>query len=200
MKKGYLYTVIFMIIMASLFTALLATAQTTVNPQIKENQEIGRQRNLLYAFNIPTGTTNDEVKAAYTKYIQPETRTIDGKTVEAFKLVDDAGATQGYAFPFSGPALWGTISGYLSTSSDLTTIKGLTFTAQNETPGLGGRIDEAPFKEQWRDVPMPTGDIKYGPVGDKQLDAISGATQSSNAVTKALNEVKNTILSKWEVQ
>lgn len=200
MKKGYLYTVIFMIIIASLFTALLATAQTSMNPQINENREIGRQKNLLYAFNIPFGATNDEVKATYTKYIKPETRTIDGNVIDAYKLVDDAGAIQGYAFPFSGPALWGTIKGYLATSQDLKTIKGLTFTEQNETPGLGGRIDEAPFKEQWRDVPMPTGDIKYGPVGDKELDAISGATQSSNAVTKALNEIKNNVISKWEVQ
>ena len=200
MKKGYLYTVIFMIIVASIFTALLATAQTSMNPQIKDNREIGRQKNLLYVFNVPSGTSNDEVKAAYAKYVKPETRTIGGTVVDAYKLVDDAGATQAYAFPFSGPALWGTIKGYLATSQDLKTIKGLTFTEQNETPGLGGRIDEAPFKEQWRDVPMPTGDIKYGPVGDKQLDAISGATQSSNAVTKALNEVKNNIISKWEVQ
>ena len=200
MKKGYLYTVIFMIIMASLFTAILATAQTSMNPQIKDNREIGRQKNLLYAFNLPSGTTNEEVAATYTKYIKPDTRTIDGNVIDAYKLVDDAGATQGYAFPFSGPALWGTIKGYLSTTQDLKTIKGLTFTEQNETPGLGGRIDEAPFKEQWRDVPMPTGDIKYGPVGDKQLDAISGATQSSNAVTKALNELKNNVISKWEVQ
>lgn len=200
MKKGYQYTVIFMIIMASLFTALLATAQTSMNPQINENREISRQKNLLYAFNVKAGTTNDEVKTAYEKYIKPDTRTIDGKEVKAFKLLDDAGAVKGYAFPFSGPALWGTISGYLATSEDLATIKGLTFTEQNETPGLGGRIDEAPFKEQWRDVPMPEGDIKYGPVGDKKLDAISGATQSSNAVTKVLNEVKNNIISKWEVQ
>lgn len=200
MKKGYQYTVIFMIIVASLFTALLATAQTSMNPMINENREIARQKNLLYAFNIPSGTTNDEVKTVYDKYIQPETRTIDGKEVKAFKLMDDAGAVNGYAFPFSGPALWGNISGYLATSEDLATIKGLTFTEQNETPGLGGRIDEAPFKDQWRDLPMPEGEIKYGQAGDKRLDAISGATQSSNAVTKVLNELKNNIISKWEVQ
>ena len=199
MKKGDQYTVIFMIIIASLFTALLATAQTSMNPKINENREIARQKNLLYAFNIPTGT-NDEVKAAYAKYIQAETRTINGKEVKAFKLIDETGAPKGYAFPFTGPALWGTISGYLATSEDLSTILGLTFTEQNETPGLGGRIDEAPFKEQWRGVPMPKGDIKYGPVGDKNLDAISGATQSSTAVTKALNSIKNEVISKWEVK
>lgn len=198
MKRSYQYTVVFMIIMAGFFTAILATGQAAMNPRIAQNQEIARQQSLLYAFDIPSGGTNAEVTAAYEKYIQPDTRTIDGQEIQAFRQVDDAGAVQGYAFPFSGAALWGTIRGYLAVDQDLATIKGLTFTEQNETPGLGGRIDEEPFKSQWRGIPLPEGDIRYGQVGDKQLDAISGATQSSTAVTRVVNELKKNVISKWE--
>lgn len=199
MKRSYQYTVVFMIIMAGFFTAILATGQAAMNPRIAQNQENARKQAILYAFDIPAGATNEEISATFGKYIQPENRTVDGQEVQAFRQVDDAGAVQGYAFPFSGSALWGTIRGYLAVNQDLTAIKGLTFTEQNETPGLGGRIDEEPFKVQWRGVPLPEGDIRYGQIGDKRLDAISGATQSSTAVTKVINELKNNVISKWEV-
>jgi len=200
MKRSYQYTVIFMIIVASVFTAILATAQTSMTPRIAENQEIARQKSLLYAFDIEHGEGNEDISETYARFIEPETRTVDGQTVDAFRQVDESGTVTGYAFPFSGPALWGTIKGYLAVTEDLSQIKGLTFTEQNETPGLGGRIDEEPFKAQWRGVPMPEGDFAYGTIGDKQVDAISGATQSSTAVTKVLTELKNNVISKWEVQ
>lgn len=200
MKKGYQYTVIFMIIVASFFTALLSTAQTAMNPKIAENKEIARRQAILYAFDVPSGQTNEEVSQTYDKYVKPDTRTIEGTSFEAFQLVDDAGQVKGYAFPFDGPALWGTIRGYLAVTEDLKEIKGLTFTEQNETPGLGGRIDEEPFKNQWRGVPLADGDLAYGTIGDKKVDAISGATQSSTAVTKALNILKQNVISKWEVK
>ena len=200
MKRSYQYTVIFMIIVASVFTAVLATAQASMTPRIELNQEIARQKSLLYAFDIEHGSTDEEVNATYEKFIEPDTRTIDGEEIEAYKQVDESGAIKGYAFPFSGPALWGTIKGYLAVTEDLSEVKGLTFTEQNETPGLGGRIDEDPFKEQWRGVPIPEGNFSYGKVGDKQVDAVSGATQSSTAVTKVLSELKNNVISKWEVQ
>lgn len=200
MKRSYQYTVIFMIIVASVFTAVLATAQASMKPRIELNQEIARQRSLLYAFDIEHGSSDEEVNAAYDTAIEPETRTIDGEEIEAYKQVDETGAIKGYAFPFSGPALWGTIKGYLAVTEDLSEVKGLTFTEQNETPGLGGRIDEEPFKEQWRGIPIPEGNFSYGKVGDQQIDAVSGATQSSTAVTKVLSELKNNVISKWEVQ
>jgi Na+-transporting NADH:ubiquinone oxidoreductase subunit C len=200
MKKSYQYTVVFMILVASVFTAILATAQASMDPRIAENREIARQGALLYAFDIEHGEGNQAISEAYAKYIQEDTRTIDGETIEAYKQVDEAGQVTGYAFPFSGSALWGTIRGYLALNEDLSVIKGLTFTEQNETPGLGGRIDEEPFKAQWRGVPLPEGDLAYGTIGDKQVDAVSGATQSSTAVTRTLNELKDNVISKWEVQ
>ncbi len=197
MKKGYQYTIVFMLIVAAVFTAILATTQAAMNPRIAANQEVLRQQNLLYAFDIPTGESPEEVQATYEANIEEDFRTIDGKEVLAYRQVDEAGNVKGYAFPFTGPALWGTISGYLAVTEDLSTMKGLTFTEQNETPGLGGRIDEAPFKEQFRGVPLPEGTISYGQEG---LDAISGATQSSNAVIAVLNNLKNDVISKWEVE
>lgn len=197
MKKGYQYTIVFMLIVAAVFTAILATTQAAMNPRIAANQEVARQQNLLYAFDIPTGESPEEVQAAYEANIEKDFRTVDGEEIRAYRQVDGAGNTLGYAFPFTGPALWGSISGYLAVTEDLSTMKGLTFTEQNETPGLGGRIDEAPFKEQFRGVPLPEGAISYGQEG---LDAISGATQSSNAVIAVLNDLKNNVISKWEVE
>lgn len=200
MKKGYLYTIIFMGILAAVLTALLATANTVMGPTIKENQSVALQANILSAFGIEHGEDNQAIKDTFGKYVKPAEQTIDGKKVAAYQQVDDSGAPQGYAFPFEGSGLWGTIRGYLATSQDLKTIKGIAFTEQNETPGLGGRIDETEFREQWRGVPLLDEPIDYGTVGDKKLDAISGATQTSSSITRIVNQLKKDVISKWEVK
>ena len=50
-----------------------------------------------------------------------------------------------------GPGLWGSIEGYVAISKDYSTILGLTFITQSETPGLGGRIGEEEYLSQFRD-------------------------------------------------
>ena len=77
---------------------------------------------------------------------------------------------------------------------------GIVFTAQNETPGLGGRIDEAVFRNQFRDLDIVAGqDLAYGAAGGGKLDAIAGATSSSNAVLKIVNNLVDQTLPGLEV-
>src|SRR5690606_32400126 len=95
-----------------------------------------------------------------------------------------------YAVPFDDNALWGALRGYLGVSADLGSTTGLVFTYQNETPGLGGRIDENWFKEQFRGLPIaPGAALAYGAQDGYDIDAISGATSSSAAVMRAVNKV-----------
>ena len=70
-------------------------------------------------------------------------------------------------------------------------IIGLEFISQEETPGLGGRIDELEFKEQFRDIIINddgTNYIIYNPASGGNVDAISGATLTSQAVADFLNK------------
>ena len=58
----------------------------------------------------------------------------------------------------------------------------------SETAGLGMKADEAEFKDQYKDKNVESFSVtKTGEDGDNMIDAISGATITSNAVTNAVN-------------
>ena len=108
----------------------------------------------------------------------------------------------GYAFPIWGPGFWARIDGYVALSPDLKEVLGVTFLRHSETPGLGGRITEPAWREKFRGLSLwpPAaggrhirigGDKPTGP-GDpgsgRWVDAITGATGTSAAVERLLNE------------
>jgi Na+-transporting NADH:ubiquinone oxidoreductase subunit C len=75
----------------------------------------------------------------------------------------------------------------------LRTIRGLTFYEHAETPGLGGEVDNPDWKKFWPDkiAINEEGDVVIRVVknasGDSAVDALSGATITSNGVTNMLH-------------
>ncbi len=71
---------------------------------------------------------------------------------------------------------------------------GIDFVSHSETPGLGGRISEEPFKEQFRNLDLSSRNeggeyITYRPAPDGNVDSIAGgATLTSKSVSNFLNE------------
>ena len=93
--------------------------------------------------------------------------------------------------------MWGSISGYMGVSADLDRITGLVFTNHSETPGLGGRIDELAYREQFKGLHITSETtLAYGENGGDQIDAITGATSTSNAVLRILNQLLDDTVSK----
>ncbi len=102
---------------------------------------------------------------------------------------------QSYILPIYGKGLWGTLWGYLAIKSDLETIQGLTFYQHKETPGLGGEVDNPAWKAQWDGRKLYDSDgtpavlVYKGPAPAENVyavDGLSGATITSNGVTKML--------------
>ena len=185
MKKGFVYTVAFMVILSALLTFALAFSYEAFKPSIAIHKQLAEERAVLYAFGLETGLADDDVHALFERLITPGG--LDGKSGYTYR---DDGAVKGYAVSFEGPGLWGTIRGYLGVSAALDRTTGLVFTQQNETPGLGGRIDELQYKEQFRGLPIKAGtELSYGAQAENQIDAITGATQTSSAVLRILNRV-----------
>ena len=185
MKKGFVYTVAFMVILSALLTFALAFSYEAFKPSIATHRQLREERAVLYAFGLDTVLEDKDVHALFEKLITSGRP--DGKAGYTYR---DAGELRGYAVPFAGPGLWGTISGYLGVNASLDQTTGLVFTQQNETPGLGGRIDELEYKEQFRLLPIKAGtELSYGAQGDMQIDAVTGATQTSGAVLRILNRV-----------
>jgi len=116
------------------------------------------------------------------------------------------------AIPFSGIGFWALIRGFLAVTPDFKEVLGIVFTEQKETPGLGGRIMEPQFLARFnrparqaegkqplvaappaagasyiyigRGEPTGPGDPRYA----RSVDAITGATQTSLALEKILNQ------------
>ena len=101
---------------------------------------------------------------------------------------DASGATVGYVISVqSSEAYDGSLSLSVGIASD-GTVKGIEMLEISETAGLGMKADEAEFKDQFKDknVQMFTY-TKTGEDGDDKIDAISGATITTNAVTNAVD-------------
>lgn len=68
---------------------------------------------------------------------------------------------------------------------------GVEIVAHGETPGVGAQVEKAAFREQWRGLPATEATALRGQGG--QIDAITGATFSSNAMVEGTNQVTRLI-------
>lgn len=196
MKKGHIYTLVFMVVLSAVLVFTLAAAYEAFKPSIAANERLKEERAVLYAFDLDNGLADADVHDTFARLIKEGEQ--KGQQVYVY---EDAGEVKGYAFPFEGAALWGGLSGYLGVNADLSQTTGLVFTKQNETPGLGGRIDEDWYKAQFRNLPLAEGTtLRYGQQADYQLDAISGATQTSAAVLRTVNQLLHDVILAGEVK
>ena len=68
------------------------------------------------------------------------------------------------------------------------TVTGYETLINNETAGLGQKAKEASFSDQFKNKKVEQFTVtKSGATSDDQIDAISGATITSNAMTKGIN-------------
>lgn len=113
-------------------------------------------------------------------------------------LVKENGRTEQVIFPIYGKGLWSTMYGFLVLAPDLNTIKGITFYAHGETPGLGGEIENPSWQKQWEGKKIYDADFnvlfdivkgkvpKGAPDTDSKVDGISGATLTGNGVENTI--------------
>lgn len=108
--------------------------------------------------------------------------------MQDFELKDDiyiilkGGDVIGYSFIAIGKGYGGEINTIVGLDKDYI-VKEISVLSNTETPGLGTKILEAFFTDQFKG--LETQDVKLSKDGGK-IDAISGATISSRAVTDSV--------------
>ena len=138
--------------------------------------------------------------------------TIEGKTPSEIDPVKEpdlkavykgsSAAVNGFAVPVEGPGLWGPMNGYLALENDLNTVQGISFYKHQETPGLGGEIEADWFTKNFvgkkiyddagvlKSIRVVKGAVEDAVADPKErqhcVDGISGATMTSDAVTKTI--------------
>ena len=99
------------------------------------------------------------------------------------------GQTVGYVFETEASGYGGTVS--VMTGIDAEgNITGVVLLSHDETPGLGANAEKPDFLNQYLQ-PAPEGGlsvIKYQAPSQGQIEAITGATGTSTAVTNAVNQ------------
>lgn len=88
-----------------------------------------------------------------------------------------------------GAGMWAEITLLLAYNKTYRRIIGMRVLEQNETSGLGDRIGEEEFYEQFADLEAASGiEMKAVRIYANQFDAVSGATITSRAVETIINK------------
>ncbi|HIZ66428.1 MAG TPA: RnfABCDGE type electron transport complex subunit G [Candidatus Blautia pullicola] len=107
---------------------------------------------------------------------------------EVMEAKDASGETLGYALNMTtSEGYGGDIVFSMGVRLD-GTLNGISLLTLNETAGLGMNADKPEFKDQYQDKNVESFEVtKTGAAADNEINAISGATITSNAVTGGVN-------------
>ncbi|QUH27083.1 FMN-binding protein [Serpentinicella alkaliphila] len=188
MKKFSLKPVVFMFILTLVFTLVLSTLNHVTKDKIMLNELVKQQASFLYVLNFDASTLDAEtINLLYNDHIN-EIKVNDFTLYEAY----EDNRLIAYILPIEGKAVWGDLRALMALTPDFSEVIGIDILSHSETPGLGARIDDISFKEQFRGINLNRENdlnfIIYNPNPNGQVDAISGATGTSNALRRILNE------------
>lgn len=114
-------------------------------------------------------------------------------------LVKSASGIEQVILPVRGKGLWSTMYAYVALDADLTSIRGISFYAHGETPGLGGEIENAHWLAGWQGKKMYDEEgqvalrVVKGEAPDEGagaghlVDGLSGATITASGVSDLMN-------------
>jgi len=182
-----LFTIFFMFAVTLVFIAVLSLIYVLTQDTIRLNESLVVKRAVLYVAGLEVPQTGIEADALYQERVV-EVKDEEGEVLYYEILGSSGEELQSYVVPVLGAGLWGEIESVVGVEKDLKTLTGIEFIKQNETPGLGGRITESWFKEQFRGKRWPLSVVPEGdPAGDQEFQAITGATNTTNGVRDILN-------------
>jgi Na+-transporting NADH:ubiquinone oxidoreductase subunit C len=206
------YVIGFAALVSAAFTAAIMTFHQVTAAQVRRNEELYEQKALVELFGLGDveRMTSAEIDRLVTQRIERGPAVTDpmtGRSIELIRAYDKDKAEKdakliGYAVPISGVGFWARIDGLIALKPDLGEVLGVVFLSHSETPGLGGRITEKQWRDRFRGliVSPPSPGVKYIYVGGgappgsqdpryrRYVDAITGATGTSTAVAKFIDE------------
>lgn len=189
------FSVIYMFLITLVFTSLVTVVKVFNEEKIEINQQVKLQKVILKVLDIPLdrNVSDEEIVGLFDDRV----RQTDIKEYTLYTVYDAAGKQPtAHAVVLSGQGFWGPISVVVGMDADASKITGIEFFRHQETPGLGARITEPWFEKQFAGLPLAFGPEEKTffsitlPAPNKpprELDAITGATNTSRAVDVFLN-------------
>lgn len=185
------YTLIYSSVMVIVVAFLLAFVYQALKPMQDANVALDLKKQILYSLNL-RDLDNAQAERTYNEVVKREEQ-VDGNTL----YVCEVDGRPKYVIPLKGMGLWGGISGFIAVNDDRQTVYGAYFNHESETAGLGAEIkDNRAWQEKFRgkhlfkkgsaDVALAVKKKVDDP--DTQVDAVTGATLTSNGVSDMLRE------------
>ena len=187
MMQKKAFAVLYMFILTAFFSAILIGISRGTRQRVMANERLAFEKAVLNVFPDLHYFSDQEAHALFEEKFQPSPQ-----AGGAYVYTRD-GSIAGYAVPISGKGFWAKISGIIGIAPDRKTITGISFYEQSETPGLGARIMEAEFYQQFAGKVMQPGPhpIVFRSPGQElsagQVHAIAGATQTCVRLELFLN-------------
>jgi Na+-transporting NADH:ubiquinone oxidoreductase subunit C len=175
--------IVFVLIMGLISGGFLVIVNNWTKEKIRKNMEFKIKSAILDSFSIEY--SKDNIENVFSKNVEE----VKMDTLSYYKTKNGE-----IGLIFSGSGLWGPINGVISLESDKKTIRRIVIIHQEETPGLGGRIAEEEFLNNFKGkIILP--EIRMVPPGkaekENEVDSITGATGTSKAFEKILNQTIN---------
>lgn len=181
-SNGYifLYSTLLVVVVAVLLTA----AALWLQPYQQRNRDNEQRLQILQAAGIQDVDKNNatqrfEQHCTATLLLDENGCPSDQGTLPLY-VIDG----QTSVLPMKGNGLWGPIWGYLAIAPDGQTVAGAVFDHKSETPGLGGEITTKPFQRQFAGKTF----LSNGRRVPVEVDAITGATKTSNGVKEMIDK------------
>ena len=219
MRNKYIF-ILTITIISSFFLSLASEGFKELK---RKNIEIDKKKNILSAIGVAIDNfTVDDIDEYFQSNIDSLIINIDGLVVNNISIEDlnevenkSTGEVRYFyenneflplyvetkenviIMPISGKGLWSSLFGYFALDADnYSTVKGITFYAHAETPGLGAEISKKWFqdnfvnKEIYEKNNLKSISVAKGKADKNskyEVDGISGATITSNGVTTLLS-------------
>jgi electron transport complex protein RnfG len=165
--------VVVLTLIGSLSGAMLSQLSSWAEPKIEAHRKAETEKAIFIV--QPNGKKYDKM---------------ENDTIELYKVFDEKNNFIGYAFPYTGNGFQGKIRLMLGITGDLKHLTGIKILEQVETPGLGTKVTEDPFVDQFTGLntqPYISWVKGIEPDKSNEVQAVTGATISSKSVINILN-------------
>ncbi|NKB72457.1 MAG: FMN-binding protein [Candidatus Latescibacteria bacterium] len=171
MRGGYIGQAWLVILLSLCFGGLLAGIEIQLGERIAENKR---------------AATRAQIPALVPGAVRGEEVVVDGSSL--YRAVGVEGPV-GWVLPGRGAGFADQIEILIGLDAGAQTITGLYVLEQKETPGLGNKIEDGAWRQLFvgRAAGAPLTVVRPGTQGDG-IDAITGATISSESVCQIANE------------
>ncbi len=182
MFKEIIKPALILFIVCVVITGALAYVNGVTEPIISENEKVTEQESLAKV--LPGAESFTEPRLA--EKLKAEGYTVGDSVVKLYEA-QKGGESIGYVVEVSTKGYGGAMKMFVGIDK-AQSVTGLSLTSHNETPGLGSKAADPKFSDQFLGA-FPEKEffvVKSAAKADYEIQAISGATVSSRAVTRGV--------------